>query len=174
MHFRITIGKTTMSNSSKKPVAPAVVFVAPCNRLATSTPAIWADRLRIRFEKKVADAIETAKVRLVYFKKKLDKDPFNAFDWSGKDSLVAAGRQRAALEVQSMLESLDAKNDGYAGDDNLSILRRVNDWIVFEVLDKMRYSSNLEPKDNARLMGLAELQVELKFSLEYFNLEFPK
>lgn len=149
--------------ANKQPVKTATVYVARCNRMPAATPSVVADKFRSRFERKLLDTIETARLKIADFQTKLSADAFNAFDWTGKSALEAAGKHRAAIEVHNLLNALDEKDDGYAGYDSVTSIQRVQNWLVHEVMQKVRYLSNPEPKDLCRLAALAELQDEFAY-----------
>jgi uncharacterized protein YPO0396 len=161
---------TTTSRKKRAQAAEAKVFVAPCNRLPSATKTWLADKMVARLGRKLDEAIETATTRLADFNTKMTQDAFNAFDWSGKSALDDAAKQRAAMEVKAALDRFAAANDGYAGGNSEANLHKVNDWMVNEIVSKVRYSSNMEPKDLARLRALAEFQDDMRFG--FFELDF--
>lgn len=139
---------TTMARKSKKPEAR----VYDSRKLPLMTPSMAGDEILRHFERQLETRLTEARRQMTSFQHRLVNEPAHAFEWS-KDAFEAAGTMQVCGQMQDVLKSAAAVDDGYQGGSSVNIVHALRKNLLSDILSRAKYP----PSSSSMQSNLMEL-----------------
>lgn len=151
------------TRTSKTKTAPKVYDAR--QHVARETRGVLGDRMRADFIRKCDRFTTEAALDVARLKTRIDESPFDAFNWNSTAAMEAAAMLKVLREVFQVIEYCDQQHDGYQGEDNLAIMRRVYRGLIDEVMRGACYGR--DGMERLCMAARAKIADALRFSIEW-------